>query len=859
MGVCVAPESGNVMEVKSCPGFEGFEKRLEVEFHPAPLFSDPAGRGLRALARAELDVMLDAAKCTIVAQLCNEEFDSYVLSESSLFVYPLKIVLKTCGTTQILKAIPPLLEFAAGLSLKLRRCKYTRGTFMFPAAQPYPHGSFSEEVGYLEQYFGDLGSGGKAYVMGNMAKFPNWHIYSASDENDSSDERTYTLEMCMTKLDKEKASQFFNVDGKKSGADMTEAAGINELLPNSKICDFSFEPCGYSMNSIEGAAHSTIHVTPEDGFSFASFETMGYGPREVDLVRLVENVTSIFRPACFSMCLYATGSAGGGSCPGSWEKSICPSGYVCDGTSRQELPCGSVAVFHTFKDSRFGAVAAVHALPLFQLPEQVLCEDEYVPGKSLVSKKDPKYSSSCGKNSLWNLNGVVGGEMAEVFTQFDAAVIGSTLKDTDSFIRKKVNDSELESAFYVMDLGSVLRQWKLWVTALPRVKPFYAVKCNPDAALLALLHKLGAGFDVASKSELKAVTDIGAVPENIIFANPCKLPTHITEAGKHGVLRTTFDSESELYKLKKFLPHAEVVLRIRADDPTARCQLGTKYGAELEECEQLLTVAKQLSLKVVGVAFHVGSGASDASAFAYGIECAKYVFGVAEAMGLNDMKILDIGGGFVSNASAGVNFATAASTINKALDKCFPVSMGVTVIAEPGRFFAEDAFTLATYVFGCRMRKKGGTKQAEYWVNDGIYGSMNCLLYDHAVLSVRALSQDDDAEEEWRDRNVYQSTIFGPTCDGLDTVMRDIYLPELQCGDWLLWPRMGAYTKAAGSNFNGFNVKDIPTSYVYTCREKDYSCFDHDFLVTDGSESSEEYSIFSFGKYSSSSSSDDEQ
>ncbi|KAL2651468.1 hypothetical protein R1flu_019596 [Riccia fluitans] len=857
MGVSVAPEAGSVMEVKSCPGFEGFEKRLEVEFHPAPIFTDPAGKGLRGLARSELDSMLNAAKCTIVAQLSNEEFDSYVLSESSLLVYPLKIVLKTCGTTQILKAIPLLLEFAGGLSLRLRRCKYTRGTFMFPAAQPFPHGSFHEEVGYLERYFGHLGSGGKAYVMGNMAKFPNWHIYTAADEKDSMNERTYTLEMCMTKLDQGKATQFFNADGTKSGADMTEAAGINSLLPNSKICDFSFEPCGYSMNSIEGAAHSTIHVTPEDGFSFASFETMGYGSGDLDLQALVEKVTSIFRPACFSMCLFAAGCAEIGSHSSlSWEKSIRPLGYVCDGTSRQELPCGSVAVFHTFKDCGYGTVAAVQPLALFQNPEHhVTCEDNYIPKKSVQGKYWRQPLSSV-TTSVWNVDGLLGGEMTKLFADYDAAVIGSTCKDTDAFVRKTAADACMESAFYVMDLASVLTQWKLWVACLPRVKPFYAVKCNADGALLATLHKLGAGFDVASKAELNAVMDLGAVPEDIIFANPCKLPTHIVDAGKNGVLRTTFDSESELYKLKEYMPNAEVVLRIKADDPNARCPLGTKYGAELEECEELLAVAKQLALKVVGVAFHVGSGASDASAFAHGIACAKHIFELAASMGLNDMKLLDIGGGFVSSASFGVDFASAAAAINNAIDRYFPASMGLTVIAEPGRFFAENAFTLATNVFGTRMRKKAGIKQAEYWVNDGIYGSMNCLLYDHAVLSVRALRQ---ADAEWGDENVYPSTIFGPTCDGLDTLMRDIYLPQLQCGDWLVFPRMGAYTKSAGSTFNGFDIRDIPTFYVYSCSENDYSCFDHDFSVVEGNDSTEEYSIFSFGNISSSSSSDDEQ
>ncbi|CAM6105047.1 unnamed protein product [Calypogeia fissa] len=371
MGSPFAPtECGNGVEMNSCIGFEGFEKRLEVEFHPAAIFADPSGRGLRALSRANLDLMLDAAKCTIVAQLSNADFDSYVLSESSLFVYPLKMVLKTCGTTQLLKAIPVLLDFASGLTMKVRRAKYTRGTFMFPSVQPYPHGSFGDEVDYLEQYFGKLGAGGK-WVMGNAERFPSWHLYTACDENDSgSPDRTYTLEMCMTKLDVTKAGEFFNADGVKTGSDMTAASGIGKLLPTSEICDFAFEPCGYSMNSIEGSAHSTIHVTPEADFSFASFETMGYGPKDVNIRELLRNVTSVFKPASFSLFLHVSGGTDGGERSGGWGSPICPYGFVCDGTSRQELPGGSVAVFHTFKEEANRSVITVQPLGLMKHSEE---------------------------------------------------------------------------------------------------------------------------------------------------------------------------------------------------------------------------------------------------------------------------------------------------------------------------------------------------------------------------------------------------------------------------------------------------------------------------------------------------------
>lgn len=75
------------------------------------------------------------AACCIVSHQSNEEFDAYVLSESSLFVYPERLVLKTCGTTALLAAVPLLLEFAASLNMRCSRFKYSRASFLFPEKQ----------------------------------------------------------------------------------------------------------------------------------------------------------------------------------------------------------------------------------------------------------------------------------------------------------------------------------------------------------------------------------------------------------------------------------------------------------------------------------------------------------------------------------------------------------------------------------------------------------------------------------------------------------------------------------------------------------------------------------------------------
>ena len=243
-------------------GFEGYEKRLEITFSDAPVFEDPCGRGLRALSREQIDSFLDLARCTIVSQLSNKDFDSYVLSESSLFVYPHKVVLKTCGTTKLLLSIPRILELAAELSLPVLSVKYSRGTFIFPGAQPAPHRSFSEEVSVLNGFFGGLKSGGNAYVIGDAFK-PNkkWHVYYATEEPE---QPMVTLEMCMTGLDVKKAAVFFknSADGRCSSAkEMTKLSGISEIIPEMEICDFEFDPCGYSMNGVFGpAALSLIHI-----------------------------------------------------------------------------------------------------------------------------------------------------------------------------------------------------------------------------------------------------------------------------------------------------------------------------------------------------------------------------------------------------------------------------------------------------------------------------------------------------------------------------------------------------------------------------------------------------------------------
>lgn len=322
----------------SAIGFEGYEKRLEITFSDPGLFADPGGRGLRSLTKNQLDDILTPAECTIVSSLSNDFVDSYVLSESSLFVYAYKIIIKTCGTTKLLRAIPVILQLSSQLSLTVKSVRYTRGTFIFPGAQPSPHRSFTEEVTTLDGYLKNLGLGSKAYVMGGSDNNKKWHVYSATNEAD--DHAVYTLEMCMTGLDKKSASVFFKTQS-SSAAVMTQVSGIKKILPESEICDFEFDPCGYSMNAIEEDAISTIHVTPEDGFSYASFEAVGYELKSsMDLAPLVERVLGCFQPSEFSVSVH-------GSELKNLEK-LKIDGYGVNGRSFEDLGKGGSMVYYGF-------------------------------------------------------------------------------------------------------------------------------------------------------------------------------------------------------------------------------------------------------------------------------------------------------------------------------------------------------------------------------------------------------------------------------------------------------------------------------------------------------------------------------
>ncbi|KAH3540217.1 hypothetical protein KXV64_006110 [Aspergillus fumigatus] len=346
-----------------------------------------------------------------------------------------------------------------------------------------------------------------------------------------------------------------------------------------------------------------------------------------------------------------------------------------------------------------------------------------------------------------------------------------------------------DEPFFVADLGQVIRQHRRWRVNLPDVLPFYAVKCNPDPNLLRLLANLGTGFDCASIEELRTVLSLGVDPCRIIFANPCKSVSSLVFAARTGVTRTTFDNLDELDNIRTFLPNAELVLRLYASDSDALINLGEKFGATVEASLPLLQRARELGLDVCGVSFHVGTGASNASAYVTAIRDAKIVFGYGKNLGF-DMNLLDIGGGFQDS-----NLEDIACVLRPILKEEFP---GVRLLAEPGRYYVRSAYTLACKVLS--RRRHSGTDHHDrpdmLYQNDGVYGNfMNVLIEKETVrpsLVAYTWPFHSRGNDTRRKLEEHRYTIWGPTCDSMDCVAKDVPMTsEIRIGDWLKYKNMG--------------------------------------------------------------------
>lgn len=367
-----------------------------------------------------------------------------------------------------------------------------------------------------------------------------------------------------------------------------------------------------------------------------------------------------------------------------------------------------------------------------------------------------------------------------------------------SIIEKITQCHNQEDSFYICDLSRIIWLYRNWKEFMPRVKIFYAIKCNDYKAVLETLAAIGIGFDCASKEEIRKIISLGVPPKRIIFANPAKIDSHIQYAAETGVKVMTFDSETELYKVKKFYPAAELLIRIRYDDELASITLGQKFGVFPDvESWNLLRTARSLDIKVIGVAFHVGTLSKNHIIYRQAIAAARKVFDMGEKFGYK-FTMLDIGGGYPGSSSE--TLEGIAKYVNQAIDEYFPDDT-VEIIAEPGRYMVNTAFKLVSQINSKNIVNIDQQNIRMYYVDVSVYNSLMSIFF-RDYYDCKAVNNGNS--------KVYPSILWGASQDSNDRISRTYqYLPDLNIGDWLILEETGSYSLSRCCGYNGLPLPNV--------------------------------------------------
>jgi ornithine decarboxylase len=346
--------------------------------------------------------------------------------------------------------------------------------------------------------------------------------------------------------------------------------------------------------------------------------------------------------------------------------------------------------------------------------------------------------------------------------------------------------------FLIVDTALVRGKVRRFRAAMPRVRPHYAVKANPDRRVLKVLAQEGTGFEIASTAELDLLLGLGVPAAEVFYSNPVKSRESIAYAAAKGVEWFVVDSVDEVRRVHEIKPDARQYLRIATPNIGSDWPLSGKFGAGAGDAREIIALAARLGADLAGVTFHVGSQCRNPQNWRVALEKSRALFDVMLKAGLRP-QLLDIGGGYpVRHVKPIPSIETIGEVVNEGL-KAFPDD--VQVIAEPGRYLVSDAGYFVCRVLGTATR---AGKRWMHW-DAGLFGG---VIESSEGLRYRIRTERSGPDVPW--------TVAGPTCDSVDIVMREEPLPsDLQEGDFVYIRNAGAYTTAYASQFNGFPLPEV--------------------------------------------------
>ncbi|MGR7995356.1 type III PLP-dependent enzyme [Xanthobacter sp. ZOL 2024] len=364
-------------------------------------------------------------------------------------------------------------------------------------------------------------------------------------------------------------------------------------------------------------------------------------------------------------------------------------------------------------------------------------------------------------------------------------------------IREFLRTRREDGPCMVVDLDVVRANFQAFARALPDTRVFYAVKANPDAAILKALAELGSCFDCASTGEIDMVLATGAGPERISFGNTIKKERDIERAFKSGVRLFAVDSYEEVEKIARVAPRAKVFCRILCDGAGAEWPLSRKFGCEPEMAVDVLEHAHRLGLVAYGVSFHVGSQQKNVNAWDNALSSAATIFRECAERGIA-LAMVNLGGGFPTRYLQDVPAARSyGEAIFASLRKHFGNRIPETIM-EPGRGMVGNAGLIETEVV-LISKKSDSDKMRWVYLDIGKFGGLAETMDEAIRYPFRTPRDGDDTAP---------CVLAGPTCDSADVLYEKtpVELPlSLAIGDKILIEACGAYTTTYSAvAFNGF-------------------------------------------------------
>ncbi|HWP68395.1 MAG TPA: type III PLP-dependent enzyme, partial [Rectinemataceae bacterium] len=161
----------------------------------------------------------------------------------------------------------------------------------------------------------------------------------------------------------------------------------------------------------------------------------------------------------------------------------------------------------------------------------------------------------------------------------------------ERFDRIKAFSGDKETPCLIIDLDIIRKNFEDLRKYLPFTKIFYAVKANPDDAVVSLLRDLGSNFDVATRYELDQLLRLGISPDRMSFGNTIKKEKDIAYFYEKGVRLYVTDSITDLDKIARAAPGSKVFFRLLTEGLGADWPLSKKFGSHPDLARQLIKTA----------------------------------------------------------------------------------------------------------------------------------------------------------------------------------------------------------------------------------------------------------------------------